>query len=155
MTEPGGPWSSWSEGTLLVGSAPACGLHLEDPTVSRRHVMLELLPEAMQVLDLESRNSTRYLGARIREARAPVGGSVKVGKTMLRIRSAAVQPRAISGREELHGLVGKSMAMRQLFADLERLGSQRAPVLIRGETGSARRWCGRGGGGQWRDALPG
>jgi DNA-binding NtrC family response regulator len=138
-----GPRATLSGGTLLVGSDPACGLHLEDPTVSRRHVVLELLPEAVKVLDLESRNGTRYLGARIREARVPVGGSVKVGKTTLRIRSAAVQPRAISDREELHGLVGKSVAMRQLFADLERLGPQRAPVLIRGETGSGKEMVAR------------
>ncbi len=138
-----GPRATLAGGTLLVGSDPACGLPLVDPTVSRRHLMLELLPDAVQVLDLGSRNGTRYLGARIREARVPVGGSVAVGKTTLRIRLASEQQRAISDREELHGLIGKSVAMRQLFADLERLGPQRAPVLIRGETGSGKEMVAR------------
>jgi DNA-binding NtrC family response regulator len=138
-----GPRATLAGGTLLVGSDPACGLPLVDPTVSRRHLMLELLPDAVQVLDLGSRNGTRYLGARIREARVPVGGSVQVGKTTLRIRLASEQQRAISDREELHGLVGKSVAMRQLFADLERLGPQRVPVLIRGETGSGKEMVAR------------
>jgi DNA-binding NtrC family response regulator len=138
-----GPRATLAGGTLLVGSDPACGLPLVDPTVSRRHLMLELLPDAVQVIDLGSRNGTRYLGARIREARVPVGGSVAVGKTTLRIRLASEQQRAISDREELHGLIGKSVAMRQLFADLERLGPQRAPVLIRGETGSGKEMVAR------------
>ena len=138
-----GARATLSSGTLLVGSDPSCGLHLEDPTVSRRHAELELLPEAVRVSDLGSRNGTRYLEARIREARVPVGGSVKVGKTTLRIRPAAAQQRALSDREELHGLMGKSVAMRQLFADLERLGPQRAPVLIRGETGSGKEMVAR------------
>jgi DNA-binding NtrC family response regulator len=138
-----GAHATLSSGTLLVGTDPSCELPVEDPTVSRRHLVLELLPGAVRVRDLGSRNGTRYLGARIREARVPVGGSVTVGKTTLRIRSAAAQKRALSDREELHGLLGKSVAMRQLFADLERLGPQRAPVLIRGETGSGKEMVAR------------
>ncbi|HYI02437.1 sigma 54-interacting transcriptional regulator [Hyalangium sp.] len=138
-----GARATLSSGTLLVGGDPACELPLEDPTVSRRHLVLELLPGAVRVRDLGSRNGTRYLGARIREARVPVGGSVTVGKTTLRIRSATAQRRAVSEREELHGLMGKSVAMRQLFAELERLGPQRAAVLIRGETGSGKEMVAR------------
>jgi transcriptional regulator with AAA-type ATPase domain len=138
-----GAQATLASGTLLVGNDPSCELPLEDATVSRRHLVLELLPGAVRVRDLGSRNGTRYLGARIREARVPVGGSVSVGKTTLRIRSAAAQKRALSEREELHGLLGKSVAMRQLFAELERLGPQRAPVLIRGETGSGKEMVAR------------
>ncbi|MBN1206078.1 MAG: sigma 54-dependent Fis family transcriptional regulator [Myxococcaceae bacterium] len=127
-----------ASGTLLVGTDPACDLTLVDRTVSRRHLLLELQPGAVWVKDLGSRNGTRYLGARVREGRVPVGGSVSVGKTLLRISPAAGERREASEREELHGLLGKSLAMRQLFADLERLGPQRAAVLIRGETGSGK-----------------
>ncbi len=132
-----------SSGTLLVGSDPACGLVLEDPTVSRRHLVLELLVGAVRVKDLGSRNGIRYLGARIKEARVPVGGSVTVGKTTLRISPVKDSRRSLSEREELHGLLGKSVVMRQLFADLERLGPQRVPVLIRGETGSGKEMVAR------------
>ncbi|WP_224246752.1 sigma 54-interacting transcriptional regulator [Hyalangium gracile] len=138
-----GARATLSSGTLLVGSDSACELPLEDPTVSRRHVVLELLAGAVRVRDLGSRNGTRYLGARIREARVPVGGSVTVGKTTLRISPAKASRRVLSEREELHGLLGKSVAMRQLFADLERLGPQKAPVLIRGETGSGKEMVAR------------
>jgi len=138
-----GARATLNSGTLLVGSDPSCELPLEDATVSRRHLVLELLPGAVRVRDLGSRNGTRYLGARIREARVPIGGSVTVGKTTLRIRPATAQKRALSDREELHGLLGKSVAMRQLFAELERLGPQRAPVLIRGETGSGKEMVAR------------
>ncbi|WP_224368978.1 sigma 54-interacting transcriptional regulator [Hyalangium versicolor] len=138
-----GKRATLSEGTLLVGTDPSCELPLEDPTVSRRHLVLELLPGAVRVRDLGSRNGTRYLGARIREARVPLGGSVTVGKTTLRISPVKDSRRPVSEREELHGLLGKSVAMRQLFAELERLGPQKAPVLIRGETGSGKEMVAR------------
>ncbi len=133
-----GARATLSLGSLSVGTDAGCDLRLVDTTVSRRHLVLELMPGAVRVRDLGSRNGTRYLGAKIREARVPVGGSVSVGKTTLRISPAAGGRRVASEREELHGLLGKSVAMRQLFADLERLGPQRASVLIRGETGSGK-----------------
>jgi pSer/pThr/pTyr-binding forkhead associated (FHA) protein len=114
-----------ASGTLLVGTEPGCDLLVEDPTVSRRHLVLELMAGAVRVRDLGSRNGTRYLGARIQEARVPVGGSVTVGKTTLRISPATAGRRLTSEREELHGLLGKSVVMRQLFAEIERLGPQR------------------------------
>jgi len=89
------------------------------------------------VRDLCSTNGTFYLGARIDEAELPIGGSVRVGKTTVRFDPVLVGT-AVSDREELAGLIGRSLPMRKLFAMLERLGPTDSTVLIGGETGAGK-----------------
>jgi DNA-binding NtrC family response regulator len=122
-------------GTFVVGSATGCDLVLKDPQVSRRHLVAELLPGMVQVRDLDSRNGTIYLGARIDSAKVPTGGLLTVGKTTLRFSPVDDGGAPVSQRSELCGMLGESRAMRQLFAMLEKLGPTDASVLILGETG--------------------
>jgi two-component system response regulator GlrR len=124
-------------GVLLVGSDPRCDLVIADPRVSRRHCSFDLLGQAVRVRDLRSRNGTYYQGARIEEARVPVGGTIVIGHTTLRF-SPEKEQLVLSDRSELHGLVGRAPAMRRLFAILERLGPSDSTVVIRGETGSGK-----------------
>ena len=49
-------------GTCVIGSAPACDIVISEPTVSRMHVELCLMPEGVSVRDLGSRNGVFYLG---------------------------------------------------------------------------------------------
>src|SRR4051794_12062758 len=88
------------------------------------------------VKDLGSRNGTRYLGARVTTARVPAGGSITIGKTTLQLRPQ-VEPGSLpaSAREELFGLTARSLVMKQIFAQLERLGPADSTVLLTGETG--------------------
>jgi DNA-binding NtrC family response regulator len=127
----------FSEGKLLIGSDGECGLKLEDAAVSRRHVELELIPGGVRVRDLGSRNGTFYLGAKVDQALVPTGGSVRIGRTTLDFWPPA-SAAALSSREELGGLVGRSVAMRALFAMLERLGPSGTSVLLQGETGTGK-----------------
>jgi DNA-binding NtrC family response regulator len=132
-----GPSVELAAGTVVVGSHPDCDLVVDDAAVSRRHLTIELLAGEVRVTDLQSRNGTRYLGAKIATAVVPVGGAVQVGKTTLRIQPSA-EPAASSDLEELHGLVGKSPAMRRLFTLLQKVGPQEVTVLLRGETGTGK-----------------
>ncbi|MBK7862709.1 MAG: sigma 54-dependent Fis family transcriptional regulator [Archangiaceae bacterium] len=124
-------------GIASIGSAAGCDLRLTDPAVSRQHASIELRGGGVRVRDLGSRNGTRYLGAKVTDARVPVGGSIEVGKTVLRIspRAAAAVP---DTRAALHGLLGASAPMQQLYALVERLAPSEASVLIQGETGSGK-----------------
>ncbi|MBX7102367.1 MAG: sigma 54-interacting transcriptional regulator [Myxococcaceae bacterium] len=131
-----GARATLTQGTLFVGSGEGCDLTLDDPAVSRRHAQLDLLPGAVHVRDLGSRNGTRYLGAKVADARVPLGGSIVLGKTTLSL-SPAVQA-ALSEREVLGGLHGRSPAMRRLFAELERLGPTSSTVLLEGESGTGK-----------------
>jgi len=127
-----------SAGTVSVGAHEGCDLVLSaDSAVSRQHLSVELMAGGVRVRDLGSRNGTTYLGAKIEEARVPVGGSVRVGRTVLRF-TPVTQPAPVSVREQLHYLIGRSLGMQRLFALLEKLGPQESTVLIRGETGSGK-----------------
>ncbi len=124
-------------GTIFVGSEAGCDLLVDDRSVSRRHLSVELLAGEVRVTDLDSKNGTQYLGARIAAARVPLGGSVRIGRCTLRFSPRAAQP-ALSPREELGGLIGTSPPARRLFALLEKLGPSDTTVLIRGESGTGK-----------------
>ncbi|MBK7861530.1 MAG: sigma 54-dependent Fis family transcriptional regulator [Archangiaceae bacterium] len=124
-------------GTLFVGSDAGCDLEVRDRSVSRRHLSVELLAGAVRVSDLGSRNGTVYLGAKISDARVPIGGSVRIGRCTLRFAPQRAQPQE-SRSTELHGLLGASPAARRMFAQLEKLGPSDATVLIRGESGTGK-----------------
>src|SRR5581483_3774607 len=78
-----------------------------------------------------------YLGAKIRDARVPVGGSVKVGCSKLRFLPLQAEA-PLSEKTELCGMIGKSAAARRVFAQLERIGPTDATVLIRGASGTGK-----------------
>ncbi|MBX7099496.1 MAG: sigma 54-interacting transcriptional regulator [Myxococcaceae bacterium] len=124
-------------GTVAVGTDALCELRLEDSAVSRRHATLELLPGAVMVRDLGSRNGTFYLEAKLSQGRVPVGGTLRVGRTTLRL-SPVETPRPLSEKEVLHGLLGRSTKMRELFATLEKLGPTDTTALLQGETGTGK-----------------
>jgi DNA-binding NtrC family response regulator len=124
-------------GTLFVGSDSGCDLKVSDRSVSRRHLSVELLAGAVRVSDLNSRNGTVYLGAKISDARVPIGGSVKIGRCTLRFVPQRAQPKE-SERGELVGLLGQSPAARRMFAAIEKLGPSDSTVLIRGESGTGK-----------------
>src|SRR5207253_442111 len=87
--------------------------------------------------DLGSRNGTVYLGAKISQARVPVGGSVRVGRSTLRF--LPLQPEAPqSPHTRLEGMIGESPAARALFAQLEKVAATDATVLICGESGTGK-----------------
>lgn len=127
-----------AEGTALVGREPSCALSLTDPSVSRRHFSIELLSGKVRVKDLGSNNGVRYLGARVDGIELPLGAVVEVGQTHVAILPAVSNQGPLSDRDELEGLVGRSVAMRRLFGIIEQLAGTDASVLIHGETGSGK-----------------
>ncbi len=126
-----------SEGTATIGSHDACELKLADSGVSRRHLSIELLGARVRVRDLGSKNGTRYLGARIEAVELPLGATVELGASRVAMLPVLGSTQ-LSSREELCGLVGRSPAMRKLFAQVEQVAPTDAAVLIHGETGSGK-----------------
>jgi DNA-binding NtrC family response regulator len=133
-----GPKATLEQGTCFIGSDEGCEVSLKDTAVSRRHLSVELLAGAVRVRDLQSTNGTTYLGARIQQAVVPLGASIVIGRTTVRFSPAARAPLAVSGRDELEGLYGRTQPMRHVFALLERLGPADGTVLLRGETGTGK-----------------
>jgi len=124
-------------GSCVIGSAAGCDVVVADPTVSRQHVELTLCPEGVGVTDLGSRNGTFYFGHRVERIILALGGRIAVGTTEIAIdadREALEEGLAYSD-DAFRGMVGRSRAMRRLFATLARLEGSLVTVLVTGESG--------------------
>ena len=124
-------------GSITVGAASTCELVIEDASVSRRHVELELVAEGVVVRDLGSRNGTFYLGQRVERMIVSPGALLALGATTIAIE---VAPDAVGIGAPLHlggfrGMIGGSPAMQALFGKIARLDGSLVPVLLLGETG--------------------
>jgi DNA-binding NtrC family response regulator len=129
---------------LSVGTDPNGGLRLHDRSVSRKHLTLSPGLGAVTVKDHGSRNGTYLQGARIKTAELPVGAVVQLGETHLSIQPRwAVRMVAPSDERSFGELVGESVAMRDVFAVLERVAPTDVPVLIEGESGTGKELAAR------------
>jgi len=129
-------------GAHYVGRDETCQLVLRDGGVSRRHLEIVVQPHGIVVRDLDSRNGSFYQGARFSEVTVGPGAQITLGDSVLKLFTAASTPQLLpSARERFGALIGGSLAMRELFATLERIAAADAPVLIQGETGTGKELC--------------
>ncbi len=128
-------------GTLRVGTHPSNEIVLNDPTVSRFHCRFTLENQVCRVQDLGSLNGTWLQTGqndpiRIRDADVAPNTSVRVGSSILHVR--AVAPAAddeVPAWPAFGTLIGTSLAMRKMFALLEKIAKAEVNVLIQGESG--------------------
>jgi transcriptional regulator with GAF, ATPase, and Fis domain len=124
---------------VTIGSSPRSDVVVDDPTVSRHHARIELRAGELVVHDLGSTNGTTVDGVRVVTAFLGEGARIVVGRTAIELvvtgdtEEFAVHPGTTFGR-----LRGKSLAMRRLFAALERIAATEATVLVLGESGTGK-----------------
>src|SRR6185503_3513162 len=128
---------------IAVGAGRECDLVLEDPQVSRRHAELALAPEGIRVRDLGSTNGTFWQGSRLAEAVVPFGSQIRIGSASIRFLTVETPALAPSERRRFGGMVGSSLAMRELFAILELASPTDATVLLEGESGTGKEMAAR------------
>jgi len=131
--------SALSDGeTLTIGTAAGNDLLLTDPRVSRYHVELASVGAQIRVADKGSTNGTRVGPAHFRGTAVSVGAGtrIEIGDTELVLEDAGVV--MLELRDTAAGLVGRSPAMRQLMAKVERLAHSDAAVLVLGESGTGK-----------------
>ncbi len=120
-------------GTVGIGTAASNDLQIEDPAVSREHLVAEVAHDAVRIVDPGSKNGTYLQGARVDSLRLPAAGAVldlgssKVGFFPVD-EALPIQPVASTrcGR-----MVGQSEAMRTLFAQITRIATSERDVSRR------------------------
>ncbi|MBI2391432.1 MAG: sigma 54-interacting transcriptional regulator [Deltaproteobacteria bacterium] len=128
-------------GTLRVGTHPSNEIVLSDPTVSRFHCRFTLENQICRVQDLGSLNGTWLQTGpnepiRIRDADVAPNTSVRVGSSILHVRTVApASDDEVPPWPAFGSLLGTSLAMRKLFSVLEKIAKAECNVLIQGESG--------------------
>jgi DNA-binding NtrC family response regulator len=125
--------------SLRIGKAPDNEVVIDHPTVSRNHLIVRRQGDQFLVQDLGSTNGTFIDGAQVREAFLRAGALLEVGDVQLRfqpqVKALDLSPAA---EDRLGDLVGKSTAMRQIFALIQRIAPTDSTLLLVGETGSGK-----------------
>jgi DNA-binding NtrC family response regulator len=123
-----------------VGRHPTNDLVIADPRVSGVHLDLRRVGDRVHVRDAGSTNGTWMGDHRVTEIELAQGGEIIVGTTLLRLERDDGAPSRAPAVAESFGphLVGRSPAMRELFATLERIAQKNLTVLIQGATGTGK-----------------
>ena len=126
-------------GVVRVGTARDNDLVLSDDEVSRRHLEVRLGASSVRVVDLGSTNGTTVDGVTIHDATLTAASRITLGNSTLRA-SPVDEPvvLALSDQASFGGLIGESIAMRQVFGVLERVAPTNATVVLEGETGTGK-----------------
>jgi len=124
--------------STVVGSSDAANVVVRDPTVSKRHLELQVLGHGIAVRDCNSKNGTFIGTARVKDAWAESGTVITLGRSSVVCRAAAPDADEESVITPLAGVAGSSNAMRQIAAQVRRFAKYAAPVLIMGESGTGK-----------------
>jgi DNA-binding NtrC family response regulator len=122
----------------LLGTSEACELRLGDPTISRRHAAIELVPGALHVVDLGSTNGTRIDAVSVVDALWSPGQRLNVGGTVLEAIALGVSRELPPQRLSFGRVLGASEPMQRLYAWCDRIAASELSVVLEGETGTGK-----------------
>jgi transcriptional regulator with GAF, ATPase, and Fis domain len=124
------------EDAVTLGSHEGNTLILHDPTVSRFHARIELVPDGFLLSDLDSTNGTFVDGLRVTGAYLPPRARIGLGEAVVSFEVEREETTlGILDGDRLGGLVGGSPGMRRLLREVQQVAPAPSTVLILGETG--------------------
>jgi transcriptional regulator with PAS, ATPase and Fis domain len=124
---------------VVVGTSSRCDMVLTDQSVSRRHFELGPGDNGYVLRDLDSMNGTFIRGLRVREVLLPGSEEIEIGRSTLLLSTLDEHEELpLSDKTAFGTMVGRSAAMRQVFAVLERAAPSDATILLEGESGTGK-----------------
>ena len=124
---------------LTIGTDPAQDLPLTDPYVSSHHCVIRISDDGLICEDLDSTNGTFVSGIRVTRAVITPGDTIRVGATTLAVELPGdTLSEPLSRHDHFGRVLGRSAAIRRVFALLERVAATDATILIEGETGTGK-----------------
>jgi DNA-binding NtrC family response regulator len=124
---------------IVVGTHEGCDLVLGDPTVSRQHLEIALVPEGYALRDLDSLNGTFLDEVRIREVVVTTAVTLRLGETRIKMTPLpATVDLPLPVHTRMGGMLGRSAAMRRVFELVEKVAPTEATVLLTGESGTGK-----------------
>jgi pSer/pThr/pTyr-binding forkhead associated (FHA) protein len=119
---------------LILGTARDVDIRLEDPCVSAEHCVLDA-SEGFAVTDLSSRNGLYVGNARVKSAQLESDNfAFVIGRTTVVVRCGENRLGA-RNFEQIPGMIGSSEPMVRVAATIRKHATQRAPILLLGESG--------------------
>jgi hydroxylamine reductase (hybrid-cluster protein) len=82
--------------TNIVGRGQDCDVVLDDPNVSKKHCLVEILDQGVKVKDLDSTNGTQVDGKPARDSILKVGGKLSLGLYQMVLNEEAKKAPAVS-----------------------------------------------------------
>ncbi len=123
---------------VMVGTAEGSTVRLTDPRVSRYHVELRPVPGGVAIADHGSTNGTFAGAVRIDRGVVPIGTTIRVGDSALRVGDGSPIEVEHHGADALGGVIGRSPPMRRLMAQVGKAAQSDVSVLVAGESGTGK-----------------
>ena len=122
-----------------IGSHESNDLVLTDDSVSKHHLEIAVAPDGYRIVDLSSSNGTFMGGVKIGEVTIIEPVTLTIGTTTIRVAPAPIEAEVpASTRTSFGSVLGRSVAMRELFEQLDAVAKSDCSVLIEGETGTGK-----------------
>jgi transcriptional regulator with GAF, ATPase, and Fis domain len=124
---------------VYVGRARVNDVCIEDNSISSTHFELRAEEDGFLLRDLGSTNGTRLGGCRVREVWLEPEVSFRAGNTTFKLSTMGEDVEIpLSPDEHFGGVIGRSVAMREVFATLGKVAPSELTCLIEGETGTGK-----------------
>ena len=128
-----------SKAKVYAGRSSVNDIVLSDASISGTHFEIRAEEEGFLLRDLGSTNGTRVGGCLLREVYLAPNATFRAGNSTIKlVPSDEVVEIPLHDEEHFHGVIGRSVAMREVFALLQKVASSELTVLIEGETGTGK-----------------
>ncbi len=127
------------ETSIRIGSREGNDLTLADSTVSRIHAEIVATGAGFLLRDLGSTNGTFCDDWRVGEVYLKPGARLRFGRALVHFELVGDESEVeISSRDRFGPVLGRSAAMREVFAVLERASKSDATIVLEGESGTGK-----------------